>query len=118
MENINEELTLLDNVIFGRIKYAIKPYKGKLFYDISPYESDWDQTYLWLELSDVDYQLEDSDYEGFGAKFEIDFPEYYLCEEMESVYSIFSMDGQVPNIVEVQEKLKKHPDYKHGKWRN
>ena len=40
MENINEELTLLDNVIFGRIKYAIKPYKGKLFYDISPYESD------------------------------------------------------------------------------
>lgn len=91
MENIDEEIQFLDNIIYWKVESVIKPYEGKLFYNVSTYKSDWEEPYLWLELSDVDYQLEDSDYERFGAKFEKDFPEYHLCEEMESVFSVFSI---------------------------
>ena len=122
MENIDEELQFLDNIIFWKVESVIKPYKGKLFYDIYlykdvyTYESDWNEIYVWLELSDIKYHLEDSDYERFAAKFEVDFPEYHLCEEMESVFSVFFNTGEIPDIAEVKAKLEKHSDYKRGSW--
>ena len=52
MENIDEELQFLDNIIFRKVESVIKPYKGKLFYDIYlykdvyTYESDWNEIYV------------------------------------------------------------------------
>jgi hypothetical protein len=78
-----------------------------------------DEDITILELSDRPDGLEDSNYEEFEEKFKKDFPEYELCEEMESIWDINYSDSEDPvDIDELREKLEAHPDYEPGTWRD
>ena len=91
----------------------IEPYEGKLYFSVMNY----DATGITIELSDISDGLEDSDYERFGLKFEKDFPEYWIEEEMESVFSVYlAGSDEQPDIDELRKKLNDHPDYELGDW--
>jgi len=91
---------------------GIPDYDGELYYTL---ETDDDGNII-LSLSDLPDVLEDSDYEKFAKKFEKDFPEYWLEEEIESVFSIVRKDGEEIDLGMLDKNLKDHSDYKPGEW--
>ena len=106
------------NIIPGGRVFA--PFTGTITF-VDPksgyvlFQSDDDETVL--ELSDVDDELEDSDYEKFGVKFEKDFPDYRVEERMESVYEVYyAGTDDFVDIDELQKKLDDNPDYVEGDW--
>lgn len=97
----------------SRFDGEIEPYEGKLYYAVMNY----DATGITLELSDEPAALEDHDYEKFGLKFEKDFPDYWIEEEMESIFSVYiAGTTDQPDIDELREKISENPDYVLGEW--
>lgn len=94
----------------------IPDYEDTLYYTLE--NDDYYDLGLVLSLSDIPDGLEDSGYEKFAKKFEKDFPEYWLREEMESVFSVVRRDGEDVDFGLLDKELKKHSDYKHGEWSN
>lgn len=91
----------------------LEDYDGVLYYSL---EEDEDNGVWMISLSDIPDGLEDSGYEKFAKKFEKDFPEYWLEEEMESVFDIIRRDGEDIDIGVLDKELEDHSDYKLGEW--
>lgn len=91
----------------------VEDYDGVLYYTLEP---DEDEGNIILSLSDIPDGLEDSDYEKFAKKFEKDFPEYWLDEEMESIFTIVRKDGEEIDLGMLDKELEDNPDYKPGEW--
>lgn len=91
----------------------VPDYDGVLYYTVEPDENGEN---IILSLSDIPDGLEDSDYEKFAKKFEKDFPEYWLEEDMESVFEIVRKDGEEIDLGMLDRELEDHPDYKPGEW--
>lgn len=93
----------------------------KLYYNVYVGEAEMfcsDEDVTILELSNQPDHLEDGDYYEFEEKFEKDFPECELSEEMESIWSVTKKDSEDPvDVDEIKEKLEAHPDYEQGEWR-
>lgn len=95
----------------------IEEYKDKLYYKVYKANDGSGRMATLIDLSDVPDYMEDHDYEKFGVKFESDFPEYRIDEEMEAVFEVF--DDNTFNEADKDvliKKLKNHPDYEEGNW--
>ena len=94
----------------------VEEYDGVIYYTLE--DDEYYDMGLVLSLSDVPDALEDSGYNKFAKKFEKDFPEYWLREEMEAVFSIVRRDGEDVDFGMLDKELKEHPDYEPGEWAN
>ena len=89
------------------------PYEGTMYYRVF----DVDAMGVGVELSNRREYLQDHDYNRFALKFQQDFPEYELEEEMESVFTVYyGKSKKQPTTKELEEKLRNHPDYERGSW--
>lgn len=95
----------------------IEEYKDKLYYKVYKANDGSGRMQTLIDLSDVPDYMEDHDYAKFGVKFESDFPEYRISEEMEAVFEVF--DDNTFNEADKDvliKKLENHPDYEEGNW--
>lgn len=92
----------------------IEPFEGTIYYDVAVYDDEFN---LWL--SDERNCVNDSweVYSTLAKKFEIDFPEYHLEEDMEACFSVLDSETfEVVDHEELKKKLKERKDYKQGSW--
>lgn len=93
----------------------IKEYTGTVYYEIE--EGD-DGEVLSLALSSFSNKLMDSGYEAVAKRFEKDFPDYWVEEDLESIFSVMKRtDYSTPTAAELGKAIKGNPDYKPGDWR-
>ena len=93
----------------------IKPFEGKMFFNLYIGEADDGETIL--ELSDISEGMRDSGYEKFGMKFEKDFPEYRVEEIAESQFEVcYAGTFDYADIDDLRDKLEENPDYEYGEW--